>query len=508
MTKISRGIVAAAALSLLILTGCSSHTPAADSNDELTIALAREPVSLDPCDTQDANNAVVLRANVTESLTHIKAETGEVEPLLAESWEQVDPNTWTFKLREDVTFQDGTPFNAEAAVAGISRVVDPELNCQNLDQFPYPLTVTALDEFTIQVVSESPDSILPLRISYADIGAPSTPTDKKTSEPIGTGPYSFVEFVQGQSVTLTRNDDYWGDKPEAKDVTYVFRVEPSVRVGMTKTGEASLAVQISAQDSTGDDRTKEYSDNRVFFLRTPTEKAPFNDIRVRQAAQYAIDKETIVDTLMEGTGKPYDQVLAPTVNGYIDGFEGIQYDPKKAKELLAEAAADGVDVTIPFDIVSYPDLFPGSDEAIQAIQQNLQEVGFTADILSIDTEAWLQLLRQPFPADQKPNIIAISHDNVSGDSSFTFPKYMASDGTNSSIKSPEIDALLKQAELATVDERADLYQQAIGFEYENVNAFLPIALQSKLLTLADGIEYEPNGLTGVELRISDIHFTD
>lgn len=508
MTTKSLGVAALAVASLVLLTACGGTTGGAPADGNLTVVVAVEPVSLDPCDTQDAANAVVLRSNVTESLTRIEPDTGEVVPLLAESWTQKDPHTWTFTLRQGVTFHDGTPFDAGAAAASINRVVDPELNCQNLDQFPYPLTATAVDATTLDITSETPDSILPLRISYADIGAPGTPATAKTTEPIGTGPFAFAGRVQGESVTLARYDGYWGEAPEATGVTYLYRAEPSVRAGMARTGEASIAVPISVQDATDDDRTREYSDNRVFFLRTPTEKAPFTDIRVRQAAAHAVDKDTIVATLMERSGEPTDQIVASTVNGFVEGYDGPDYDPDRARQLLAEARADGVDVDAAFDLVTRPDLFPGSDEVIQYVHQNLQAVGFKVDILSLDTDAWLQLLRAPFPADQKPNIIAISHDNVTGDASFTFPKYMASDGSNSTIRSPEVDTLLREAELAVGEDRARLYQQAASYEHDRIAGFLPIALQSKLLMLGPGIEYQPNGLTGVELRVSDITFAD
>lgn len=101
---------------------------------------------------------------------------------------------------------------------------------------------------------------------------------------------------------------------------------------MARTGEASIAVPVSVQDATDDDRTREYSDNRVFFLRTPTEKAPFTDIRVRQAAAYAIDKDTIVGTLMERSGEPTDQIVASTVNGFVEDYDGPGYDPERAKQ--------------------------------------------------------------------------------------------------------------------------------------------------------------------------------
>ncbi|GAA1995116.1 hypothetical protein JL107_08105 [Nakamurella flavida] len=477
------------------------------SDRPVTVAIAVEPVSLDPCDTQDATNAIVVRGNVTESLTRIDPENGTVVGLLAESWEQKDPTTWVFTLKSGVTFQDGAPFDATAAATSITRLLDPELNCQNLDQFPQTMTLTAVDATTLQVTTPEPDPILPLRISYADISSPNTPADSKTSSPIGTGPFSFVSSSQGQSIQLKRNDSYWGDAPEATAVTYLFRAEPSVRAGMARTGEASIASAIAVQDATDDDRTREYNDNRVFFLRTQTDRAPFDDIRVRQAVAYAIDKNTIVQALMERSGTPTDQIITSTVNGFVPGYTAPVFDPAKAKSLIAEAAADGVAVTTEFDLVTRPDLFPGADEVIQAIVQNLQQVGLNVKIVSLDTDAWLQLLRAPFPPDQRPTIVAISHDNVSGDASFTFPKYMASDGTNSTIRSPEIDDLLARADVAGGEERAALYQQANAFEQQEVAAMIPIASQSKLMMLAEGIEYQPNSLSGVELRIADVHFT-
>jgi len=505
--------LAAVVTGALLTAACASDTPegnAAEGRD-LTIVLASEPVSLDPCDTQDAANAQVLRANVLESLTRIDAETGEVVPLLAESWEPSDDNReWTFTLKEGVEFHDGEVFDATAAAASIDRVLNTDIGCGNgtTDQFPYEISMDVVDDHTLRLVSAEPDGILPLRMTYIDLASPKTPTDAKTEDPIGTGPFQVGEIVQGQSITLEPFDGYWGETPAATSVTYVYRTEPTVRASMVATGEADLAVPISAADATADDRTREYSDNRVFFLRTQTNKPPFNDPRVREAVHYAIDRETIVGALMERSGRPYDQIVAPTVNAYIDGFEGPTFDPDHASELLQEAAADGVAVDTTVELVTRPDLFPGSDEVMQAIAQNLEDVGFTIEFRSLDTDAWLQLLRKPFPAEQTPNILGISHDNISGDASFTFPKYVASTGTNSTLENPEIDSLITEAETKAGDERAELYQEASRILYEEEFTLVPIALQTKLLLLAPGVEYEPNGLTGVELRIGDISFTN
>ncbi|MBR7744803.1 hypothetical protein KC207_16020 [Phycicoccus sp. BSK3Z-2] len=507
-----RLLVATACLTAL-LAGCAGGDPTGSggTDDGLTIVLATEPVSLDPCDTQDAANAQILRANVLESLTRIDAESGEVVPLLAESWEGSEDNTtWTFRLKEGVAFHDGETFDAEAAAAAVNRVVNSDIGCGNgtTDQFPYGVTTEVVDDSTLRLVSEQPDGIFPLRMTYIDLASPATPTDAKTESPVGTGPFTLGEVVPSESITLTPFEDYWGDAPQASEVTYLYRTEPTVRASMVTTGEADIAVPVSAADATDDDRTREYSDNRVFFLRTQTNKAPFDDPRVREAVHHAIDRETIVGTLMERAGRPYDQIVAPTVNAYLDGFEGPAYDPQLAQQLLTEAAADGTAVDTPVELVTRPDLFPGSDEVMQSIAQNLTDAGFTIQFRSLDTDAWLQLLRKPFPPEQTPNILAISHDNISGDASFTFPKYVASSGTNSTLQSDAIDEHIAEAETLSGEERAAEYQEAARVLYEEEFAIVPVALQTKLLQLGPGVEYEPNGLTGVELRIGDITFTD
>lgn len=506
MTKTSLAAIVAVG-ALITLAGCSGFDDTSTSGStgtDITIALATEPPSFDPCDDQDSAIGVVLRGNVTEALTQIDPNTGEVKPLLATSWTQTDETTWTFTLQPGVTFSDGTPFDADAAVTAISRVIDPDLNCGNLEQFPITITPTATDATTLTITTDGPDPILPLRLTYADMTAPSTPTDAKTTEAVGTGPYTIEKRVEGESITLVRNDDYWGEEPSVTSATYVYRTEPSVRAGMITAGEAQIAMQVSPQDVPDGATSGEYNDDRVLFLRTSTDRAPFDDIRVRQALAYAIDKETIVGTLMDGTGTPTDQMLAPTVNGYLDDYTGPTYDPDKAKQLIADAKADGVAVDTKFQLVTRPDLLPGGDEVMQAIAQNLQDVGLNVEIQSLDTDAWLALLRQPFPADQEPTVIGISHDNTTGDASFTYPKYIASDGPNSSISDPVIDDDLAKAAVAQGDERARLYQDASRELYENVGAIIPIADQTKIVLMADNVDYTVNPLTSAILRLADI----
>lgn len=506
-------------LAALLGTAISQAAVAAPTDRGITVALAVELDSLDACDTQPAQNANIARGNIYESLTHVSPVDGKIEPLLALSWEQVDDLTWEFKLRPDVKFHDGSPFNAEVAAANVNRsqpgaMIDgKEIACLNQTQFPEAVKAEAVDDLTLRVTTPKVDPILPLRLSFADMGNLATQqTAEKTTNPVGTGPYQFVERVQGQHVKLTRFDGYWREIPEVKDVTYVYRAEASVRAGMIQTGEAQLATAISAQDATDDGRTVTYKDNRIVIARPNSFKEPFKDARVRQAVSHAIDRDTIVTALMGIGGNPWYQMLGPQVNGYIPGFDeadALRYDPEKAKELIAAAKAEGAPVDQEFVLVTRPDLFPGSDEVVQAIAQNLQAVGLNPRILSLENTAWRVYLRQPFPDDQEGSITMISHDNTTGDATFSFSgNYATCKGRNSATCNPEIDRLVFAADAAQGDERAKLYQDAARIMYTQESTMIGIAEQVRLMMLGQGIEYQPNPLSGIEIRIADIKFSD
>lgn len=483
----------------------------------ITVVLAVEPNSVDACDTQPADNANVSRGNIYQSLTHVKAEDGKLEPLLAETWTQTSDMVWEFKLKTGVKFHDGSTFDAKTAAANIMRTqagfeVDGKVAaCLNSGQIPEKVTAEAVDDVTLRVTTLKPDPILPLRLSYVDMGSLKTQqTAEKTIQPSGTGPYKFVDRVQGQFIKLTRFDEYWGEKPQIKDVTYVYRAEPSVRAGMVTSGEAQIATAITAQHATDDDRTVEYKDNRIILTRLMHDKEPFADPRVRQAVSKAIDRDTLVSVLMGRTGSPWYQILSPQVNGYVPDFDDsvLQYNPVVAKELVEAAKADGHKVDTEFLIVTRPDLFPGSPEVVQAIAQALQDIGLKPKILSLENTAWLKYLRQPFPAEQPATMMMISHDNTSGDASFSFPRYITCKGYLSSTCNPEIDELVAKANVSKDTERAKLFQEAAKALYLKETTMFGIAEQVRLMMLGQNISYKPNPLTGIEILISDVAVED
>ena len=509
-------LLVAGAVASVGLAGASAVN-AEPVDPAITVALAVEPNSLDACDTQPADNANVSRGNIYQSLTHVNPDDGTVEPLLSHSWEQVEELVWEFELEPNVLFHNGTTLDAETAAANIMRTqAGFEINgkptaCQNSGQLPDPVTAKAIDELTLQVTTSRPDPILPLRLSYIDIGGLETQqTAAKTTQPVGTGPYRFVERVQGQHIKLTRFEDYWREVPQIKNVTYVYRAEPSVRAGMVTAGEAHLATAISAQHATDDGRTVSYKDNRVVLTRLMPDKEPFVDPRVRRAVSKAIDRDTIVSVLMGRTGNPWYQMLGPQVNGYIPDFDPtpLSYDKAEARALVEAARADGHDTGAEFLIVTRPDLFPGSGEAVQAIGQALQQIGLNPRILSLENTAWLGYLRAPFPDEQPATMMMISHDNTSGDASFSFPKYITCEGRLSSTCNPGIDRYVAEADVSQGQERARLFQEAAELLYLEETTMFGIAEQVRLMMLGENVQYTPNPLTGIEILIADVTITE
>jgi peptide/nickel transport system substrate-binding protein len=492
----------------LVAAGCSSSKSSTNgsngtANDKpLVVAVSVEPDSLDACDTQTIKNGIITHRNVAEALTGLDPETKAVQPLLALSWQQQDPKTWIFKLRPNVKFQDGTAFDASAAAFGITRTADAKLACLNAEEFSGTFTATAVDPLTLKIVTEKPDPILPLRLSFVDLPSPKTPANAK-AEAVGTGPFKIVSWNRGQDITVQRFSGYWGAKPQTSGAKYIFRTEDSVRAATAKTGEASIAIPVSVQDSTNNDRTESYTTSAVFFLRTQTSKAPFNDVRVRQAVAYAIDKQTIVSKLMAGFAKPTDQIVVSSSNGYVPGYQGPTFDQAKAKSLIADAKAAGVAVDTQIEFVTRA-LFPGSDEVIQAIASNLQQVGLNVKISSVDSALWLKFLHAPFPANQQVNIVATLHDNATGDAGFTFPKYIASTGCCSTLNDPPVDNEVAQGNSAQGAQRSTLFQTAAKTAYEKDANLIPIAEVYNNLIIAPGIQYKTNGLTSTELLLSDI----
>ncbi|SDL64611.1 ABC transporter substrate-binding protein [Arthrobacter sp. ok362] len=499
---------ALAAGALLLLSGCSvanSASGPAAAGGSLRVVLAQEPPTLEACESNLTSTGVVVRSNVTEPLIERNPTTGELEPLLATEWKATSATEWTFKLREGVKFQDGTPFNAEAAAFTINRAVNSKLGC-NVEGYVFgdaDLVVKAVDATTLTVTSPTPDPILPLRLSFLEIVPTTTSTTAKVREPIGTGPYKIEKWDAGQKITLSSWDGYWGKKPAYAKAEYQWRSESSVRAAMITSGEADVALGLGPDDNIGD-LGVDYPNNETVALRLDGTKAPLNDIRVRQAVNYAIDKEGIVGSLYQGKHKVAAQLVPAGVVGHNPALEGWPFDLDKAKALVAEAKAAGVDTGAQISLVVRNAQFPKVTELAQVLQEQLSQAGLNVKLKMLETSQQLTYQTRPFAQDEGAAAVLVQHGNQAGDAAFTVDQYMLSTGAQSAFGTPEFDAMIKKADSASGDEREKDFEQIFDYQNNKVVQFANISHQTGILGKSKSVNYTPNSSSGDELRVSEM----
>ena len=509
MTGILDNLRKGAALSVLATIAMSGAALAQDST--LVVVLPEAPVNMDACNGNNTANGRVTRINIYEPLTVVSIDDGSIEPRLATSWERVDDLTWRFTLREGVTFHDGAPFNAAAVINELTRTTNPDRNCHTGQQYfrEFTLTPTAVDDLTLELVTNVPVPILPTYMSTLLIGSPNQPNVEMATTPIGTGPYVFAGEDAGLEIRTVKNENWWGGEgSNVEAVRYIWREDSVVRASMIAVGEADLTPDIALQDATDPNLDVAYLDAETTWLRIDTEVPPLSDIRVRQALNYAVNRDAMVGTLFPDGVVVQTQPTLPGVLGHADSIdqEKFTYDADRARALLAEAAADGVPVDAEILLVGRTNMHANSTEAMEAIMAMFEEVGFNVTLRMTEIGEWREYHNRPYPEGRQPVIVQTKHDNNRGDAAFSLgPKYSCA-GTNAAMCDPEIDARIQAATAAGPEERGPLMVSIFEDLYRN---WVPDVYLFHLLSYArmsTRIEYEPNLLTGIEIRIEDVNF--
>jgi peptide/nickel transport system substrate-binding protein len=491
---------ATAAVFLLLSSGAYAQTA------EITIAVPEEPAGVDFCNSDTTAPSRILRGNVGEGLTRRNVETGSVEPLLALEWQQEAPEAWTFKLREGVTFHDGAAFDAAAAAQSINRIFKDGVSCSIRAQLfgASIATAEATGDYTLRVSLNAPDPILPLRLSSLPISSPNTPEDRVTDQPIGTGPYTFLEWQRGAQITLGQYADYWGDQPDIAKATYVFRPEGAVRVGMIDTGEADIATNVSL-DLLGQDGIVPYDLPNTIIMRLDMQDEPFSDIRVRRAIGHAIDRQGMIDGFLNGAGEPASQIISKYVDGYDPELAVPAYDPALAAQLVAEAAADGVNTKLETTYYVLGSANPYNPLIAQATAEQLNAIGLNVKVVSLERAAMGDILLSK--GQDRRAILQYGHDNLLGDASITVNAIFPSSQKRSQI-GPEfaavIDPGVEKANAAVGEERTRLYRELIRYWTEEVVQDVYFATLQGAMKVREGIDYTPNFQTNEIMLLSEI----
>jgi ABC-type transport system substrate-binding protein len=323
----------------------------AQESFELRIVQGADVDTLDPAVSRSTPSQLVFN-NIFSTLVRWKdPKLAELVPDLAESWtKSEDGLKWTFKLRPGVKFHDGTPFDAEAVKFNIERILDPALGSPNRSLFTGVSKVTVLDPHTVVIETKEPSPIL-LDTLADEYSAMNSPTAVKefgraySRKPVGTGPYVLSEWTPGQSVTLTRNPDYYGTPGKAETMTFRPVPEASARLIELQTGNADIALNMAPESATelkkGNGATLvEVPSSFQIFFELNTTKPPFNDPRVRLAVNHAIDRQAIIDKILNGHGRVPEGVFPEGVQGRAKQT-AYTYDPDKAKKALNEVFPGG-----------------------------------------------------------------------------------------------------------------------------------------------------------------------
>jgi peptide/nickel transport system substrate-binding protein len=383
------------AVFLLAACGTGGHGAAAPNSkqtDRLTVAIGVDPDTLDPMrqTTTTVTNVVQM---VVESLARVD-QNGKIAPSLATAWqESPDAMSWVFTLRTGVRFSDGTLFDATAAKTNLDREMDPTSVCPNCGVLAHAVkSVDVVDPDHLRLTMSSPlaaDVLLGL-VSLANFGMQSPKVIQKGSpgyaqqeHPIGTGPYLLQERVKGDHVILTRNDDYWGQRPVFKQQVFQIVPDAATREALVRSGQAQVVLlpPISDLPSLQNDPTVKVllaaGDRSVFFSFDTKDQAQplLQNPQVRQAMNYAINRDAIVKSTLFGAAAPADAPMAPIVFGYCQMPNQYQYNPDLARQLLQKANAGGLTINLVAPTGRYIQDF----QAAQNVANDLRAVGVTVN---------------------------------------------------------------------------------------------------------------------------------
>jgi peptide/nickel transport system substrate-binding protein len=501
LLKLCLGAVVIAAPSILPSYAWSAPT-------DITVVLESQPDQLDPCQSSKSQVGKVIKQNVVETLTEINPENGQIKPRLATEWKQVDDLTWRFKLRQGVKFHDGTPFNAAAVKYSLERTLDKSIDCEIRVKYFGGMTITAtpISDYEIEFKTNTPQPILPTLMGTVVAMSTATPMGKITREPIGTGPYKLAQWVPGERIVLERANDYWGDKPKVTKATYIWRSESAVRAAMVASGEADISPNIAVQDATNPSMDFSFLNSETSRLRIDAAIPPLNDVRVRLALNYATDREGMKGTIFSKQVIASAQHVVPGINGFNPDLKPYPYDPAKAKALLKEAKAAGTPIDREIVLVGRYNLYPNSEESVQALQAMYEAVGLKVKLRMTEAAEWYKLLFKPFADNRQPTLFQEQHDNNNGDAVFTIYVKYHSQGGQSTISDPELDKLIDEAGKSTGEKRTKLYQEAFKRIHEVDVPDVSLFHMVGFTRVNKRLDFRPSIATNSELQLSTIGF--
>ncbi|MCR3921288.1 MAG: glutathione ABC transporter substrate-binding protein [Firmicutes bacterium] len=459
-------------LVVALLVGCGGKeevTP--EVKDTLIVAQGTDVEYLDPHGIASTPAAIVVE-HIFDTLVTLD-ENFEVVPRLATSWEVSDDGLeWTFELRDDVTFTDGTKFNAEVVKFNIERLLDPDVQVLLRSYIIMADSAEVVSEYVVKIKLKYPHAPFLHRLT-ASSNAMVSPAaveqygEDMSANPVGTGPYTVADWVKGEQLVLERNDEYWGEAPAMKTIIFKPVTEDNARVTMLEAGDVDVIVRVPPLEATRlseneDLVVQQAASTRAIYLGLNVTDERLKDVRVRQALNYAIDKQEIVDVILSGAGRPLDSPLLEEMFPYkkVGPYE---FDPEKAKELLADAGyADGFSMTFYYTEGRYL-----MDKRVaEAIQSYLADVGVDVELKTMEWASYLAFIRQPIEETETQMFMLGWGPWILDGDQMLYPMFLSEQappaGSNYGFYvNEEVDSLLQEGTSTTVEsERVAAYGRA------------------------------------------------
>ncbi|WP_374832609.1 ABC transporter substrate-binding protein [Paenochrobactrum pullorum] len=513
MTFLKSVTTAAFAAAMLATTSLSAFA------DNVVIGRANEPSAIDPQFSRTGNNQMTAD-NMFETLLFTDANL-QMHPHLATEWKNLDPLTWEISLRQGVTFHDGSPFTADDVIFSLART-------DKVPNSPAPFTDTVssiakvekIDDHTIRVTTKRPNPALMEQIGRVFLVSKNAAENATLEDfnsgkaAIGTGPYKFVEWKPAESLKLVAYDGYWGEKPDYDTVEFRFIANDAARTAALLSGSVDLIDAVSPADVArleGEKSIKVYpiESGRLVYLALsmrddtapgvvdasgkPIEPNPFRDARVRKAISSMIDRNLMVDRILNGSGVASAQIVPSVLGGYVKDLQPTKADAAEAKKLLNEAGfPEGFGITL----YSSNNRFPGDGDIAQAMGQMLARGGLKVN--GVQTQPYNVYAAAATKGEYGAYIFSLGASTPNAEGSLrsllqTYSKDAGTGGFNRMrYSNPEFDAMLTSAmEEFDHETRMKKLEDATKIAMED-QAIVPLYFQKIYWASRDGIDFTPN----------------
>lgn len=441
-------------------------------------------------------------------------------PALAVSWRMVEPKTWEFKLRQGVTFSDGTPFTADDVAFSLERVRTLKTPSSYASNMRSIVKWQVVDPLTIRIMTDRPNAVLPGQltnifiVSKAIVSAVSQDDVMSGKAAIGTGPFRVTGFTRGVSLDLVRNDHYWGPKPAWETVHERVMTNDATRVAALLAGDVDLVDDVPPTDvrrlsGDGAIRVAKHPSDRVMFVQpnvladtlpsltdtagAPLGKNPLRDERVRQALSLAVDRNGLANRAFEGEAIPASQLVPPGFGAFDPKLPVLPYDPQKARKLLADA---GYPNGFGMNVACTNDRYVADEKVCQFLGQMFGRIGLK---IQVETQPGSIIFSRARPAGSPYALVFAGQSNsTSRDPTHTLslalhsydPARSLGSSNRGGFSDPKLDQMIEEAVSRVDDDRESALHAAMMAAIETA-ATIPLYVQTVLAASRSGIEYEP-----------------